>query len=301
MAQIFLSYVRGDAEKVENLYQKLSDAGFKPWMDTKDILPGERWKPCIQKAIRRSDFFLACVSTNSVNRRGSLQRGIKDALDIWQEMLENDIYLIPVRLEDCEVPESLRDFQWVNLFEEDGWTRLVKAIRTGMERRKEGPKRVRGEKGMSDEQLKLLDDSDYEEIAREIAEEMKEPDERLLSSEQPRLLGDSDYREITEEIAEETKEPDERLPNSPRSNSQVARSFVIKEWLIARSSGVLDEIIAGLIIAGILALFGVVSGVLEGTSVAWLANSGSIWYLVGSIALMGVALIAYVAWRRKRR
>ena len=39
-AQIFLSYAREDAERVENLYQKLSDAGFKPWMDKKDILGG---------------------------------------------------------------------------------------------------------------------------------------------------------------------------------------------------------------------------------------------------------------------
>jgi hypothetical protein len=137
--QIFLSCAREDAEKVENLYQKLSDAGFKPWMDKKNILPGEKWKSCIQKAIRRSDFFLACLSANSVSKRGYLQKEIKDALDIWQEKLDSDIYLIPVRLEDCEVPESLRDFQWVDLFEKDGWPRLVRAIQVGMERRAEVP------------------------------------------------------------------------------------------------------------------------------------------------------------------
>ncbi len=135
VAQIFLSYAREDKEKVKSFYQQLSNAGFKPWMDTKDILPGERWKSSIQKAIRRSDFFLACLSANSVNKRGLIQKEIKDALDIWQEMLEGDIYLIPVRLEGCEVPETLHDFQWVNLFEEGGWTRLVKAIQVGMERR----------------------------------------------------------------------------------------------------------------------------------------------------------------------
>jgi len=136
-AQIFLSYARPDEEKVKNLYRKLSDAGFKPWMDTKDILPGEIWQSCIQKAIRCSDFFLACLSSDSVSKRGFLQKEIKGALDIWQEKLDSDIYLIPVRLEDCEVPESLRKFQWVNLFEEDGWTRLVRAIQEGLERRAE--------------------------------------------------------------------------------------------------------------------------------------------------------------------
>jgi hypothetical protein len=140
--QIFLCYARLDRRKVEDIYQKLSDAGFKPWMDKKDLLPGERWKSSIQKAVRRSDFFLACLSANSVNKRGFLQKEINDALDIWREKLDSDIYLIPARLEDCEMPESLRDFQWVDLFEEDGWTRLVKAIQVGMERRGEAIKPV---------------------------------------------------------------------------------------------------------------------------------------------------------------
>jgi serine/threonine protein kinase len=138
-AQIFLSYTRLDEEKVEDLYQKLSAAGFKPWMDKKDILPGERWKSSIQKAVQRSDFFLACLSANSVNKRGSTQKEIKDALDIWREKLEDDIYLIPIRLEDCEIPEGLSDVRWVDLFEEDGWAQLVKAIRIGMERWAEVP------------------------------------------------------------------------------------------------------------------------------------------------------------------
>ena len=137
--QIFLSYAREDEEKVEKLYHKLSDAGFKPWMDKKDILPGERWQSSIRQAIRGSDFFLACLSDNSVNRRGFLQREIEDALDICQEMLYSDIYLIPARLEDCEVPERLRDFQPVDLFGKDSWTRLLKAIRAGIERRLEVP------------------------------------------------------------------------------------------------------------------------------------------------------------------
>ncbi len=133
--QVFLSYARQDEEQVEKIYQALSDAGFKPWMDKKDILPGETWRSSIQRAIRRSDFFLTCLSANSVNKRSFLQKEIRHALDIWQEKLDSDIYLIPVRLGDCEVPESLCDFQWVDLFEEDGWAQLMNAIQVGMERR----------------------------------------------------------------------------------------------------------------------------------------------------------------------
>jgi len=143
--RIFLSYARPDEEKVNKLYQKLSEAGFKPWMDRKDILPGENWQLKIQKAIRESDFFLACLTGNSVDKRGFLQRENRYALDIWQELLDSDIYIIPVRLEECEVPESLRGFQYVDIFEEDGWTRLVKALQVGMARRASTSEAIKGE------------------------------------------------------------------------------------------------------------------------------------------------------------
>ncbi len=138
MAQIFLSYARPDAKTVEVLYQKLLEAGFSPWMDIKDIVGGEEWELAVQKAIRHSDFFLVCLSANSVDRRGWIQKEFKQALDIRHGMLDFDIFLIPVRLEDCKVPESLHRFQRVDLFEEDGWPQLMKAIQVGLDRRKEG-------------------------------------------------------------------------------------------------------------------------------------------------------------------
>jgi hypothetical protein len=132
--QIFLSYAREDFERVSEFYDRLYYAGFKPWMDKKDILPGERWEHSLWKALHDSDFILVCLSKNSVNKRGFLQRELREALDKWKEKLEDDIYLIPIRFEDCEVPESLREFEWVNLYENNGWMLLLKAIYKGIER-----------------------------------------------------------------------------------------------------------------------------------------------------------------------
>jgi len=131
--QVFLSYAREDFEKVAELYDRLSYAGFKGWMDKKDILPGEKWENSIWKAFHSSDFVLVCLSKHSVNKRGFLQKELREALEKWKEKLEDDIYLIPIRLEDCEVPESLREFEWVNLYETDGWILLLKAIYKGTE------------------------------------------------------------------------------------------------------------------------------------------------------------------------
>jgi formylglycine-generating enzyme required for sulfatase activity len=136
-AQIFLCYARQDEDAVIELYQRLSAAGFKLWMDQEDIYPGEQWLGSIERAIQQSDFFVACLSTHAVSRRGFLQREIKGALERWQEKLQSDIYLIPARLEPCEVPEELRNFQWVDLYQKRGWTRLLRALQVGLERRRE--------------------------------------------------------------------------------------------------------------------------------------------------------------------
>ena len=40
--QVFLSYAREDRARVEAIYDSLYMEGFKPWMDTREINPGER-------------------------------------------------------------------------------------------------------------------------------------------------------------------------------------------------------------------------------------------------------------------
>ncbi len=128
-SHIFLCCADADLERVERqLYHPLAKVGFTPWMKSQDLLPGQQWKLATKKAIREADFFVACLSEVSVKKRGFVQKELKNALDLWEEKLEDDIYLIPVRLENCEVPDSLDGFVGVNLFEEDGFSRLAAAL-----------------------------------------------------------------------------------------------------------------------------------------------------------------------------
>jgi hypothetical protein len=109
--QIFLCYARQDEGAVRELYQRLSVAGFKPWIDQADIYPGEQLPGSIDRAIEQSDLFLAWTSTHKLNRRGILQGEIKIPPDRWQEKLHRNIYLIPARLDPCVVPDVLCDFR----------------------------------------------------------------------------------------------------------------------------------------------------------------------------------------------
>ncbi|HKX31283.1 MAG TPA: toll/interleukin-1 receptor domain-containing protein [Blastocatellia bacterium] len=135
---IFLNYAREDQVQVTELYRFLRDAGLAPWMDAFDLIGGEQWELAIKTAIRESHLFLACLSRHSVAKRGYVEFERYDALEILHGLPDTNIFLIPVRLEACEAPESLRKFQWVDLFAPDGPERLMVAIQESFSRRAVG-------------------------------------------------------------------------------------------------------------------------------------------------------------------
>src|SRR5687768_15998441 len=130
MARIFLCHASEDKAQVREVYHRLRAIdGFEPWLDEEDLLPGQDWDHEIKRALKTSDFILIFFSRSWVARRGYVQREMKLALDAWQEVPEGTIHTIPVRIDACDVPESFRRYQWVNLFEPNGFDRIVRAIR----------------------------------------------------------------------------------------------------------------------------------------------------------------------------
>src|ERR1017187_1413735 len=127
----FLCHGSEDKNAVRTLYSRLLNDGQNPWLDEEDILPGEDWGLAIQEAIRTSRFVLVCLSHKSVSKTGYVQREIALALDRADEQPQGRIYVIPVRLEPCDVPQRLGRWQYVDLFEEQGYQRLLTALNRG--------------------------------------------------------------------------------------------------------------------------------------------------------------------------
>jgi len=126
--KVFLCHASGDKPAVRDLYHRLCAAGIAPWLDEESLLPGQDWQLEIPKAVRSSDAVIICLSRKAITKAGYVQKEIKDALDVADEQPEGTIFLIPLRLEECEVPERLRRWQWVNLFQEKGYERLLRAL-----------------------------------------------------------------------------------------------------------------------------------------------------------------------------
>lgn len=127
--KVFLCHASGDKPAVRALYQRLLRDGVDAWLDKEKLLPGQDWQLEIPKAVRESDVVIICLSSKSITKEGYVQKEIKFALDFATEKPEGTIFLIPARLEECGVPVQLGLWQWVDLFETDGYERLMRSLR----------------------------------------------------------------------------------------------------------------------------------------------------------------------------
>ena len=134
--QIFLAHVNEDKEAVLKLYDRLNNGGYKPWLDKKDLISGQNWCLVILRVIKDSHLFIVCPSKRSISKRGYVQNELKIALNQLASLPPDSIYLIPLRLDECEIPDlrqdeyglNLCDIQWFDYWEADGFDKLERAI-----------------------------------------------------------------------------------------------------------------------------------------------------------------------------
>jgi TIR domain len=79
--QIFLCHASEDKIAVMAIYDRLKGLGYQPWLDQHELLPGQRWRVEIPKAIRASDYILIFLSKTSVAKRGYVQAEFKLTLN----------------------------------------------------------------------------------------------------------------------------------------------------------------------------------------------------------------------------
>ena len=134
--QIFVSYGKEDAKVATEIGQALEKENYIAWLDKHRLLAGMAWRREIKKAIRESDYFLAVISTSSLERRGFIHTELKEALEIWSETPFPKVYLIPVRIDNCDLSiVGLENLHWVDIFDSNSheitntsWNRAISMI-----------------------------------------------------------------------------------------------------------------------------------------------------------------------------
>jgi hypothetical protein len=129
---VFLAYAVEDLATARRLSDALEAAGCSVWLDKDRLMPGQHWTRSIERAISDADAFVACFSQNSIVKRGHFQSELRHAIECGRRRPLDDVFLLPVRLERCAVPQRIAEqVQYVDLFPdwERGMKRLVRSIR----------------------------------------------------------------------------------------------------------------------------------------------------------------------------
>lgn len=137
--RVFIAYVEEDAAAAMELADDLAAAGMKPWIDKRRLLPGQDWRRAIERAIDNADFFLPCFSRRATRKRGQFPYEIRHALRCAERMPLDDAFVVPVRLDACDLPETLVSrLEYVDLFPDwvEGTDRLVHSLRKELRARR---------------------------------------------------------------------------------------------------------------------------------------------------------------------
>jgi len=124
---IFFSHSRDNAEFVLDLAQRLRTAGANVWLDQLDIKPGTRWDSSIEKALMSSNTLIVVLSKASVQSN--------NVMDEVSYALEEGKRVVPLLLEECEIPFRLRRLQYADFTRnhEVGFQSLVNVLQLQQE------------------------------------------------------------------------------------------------------------------------------------------------------------------------
>src|SRR5580658_1115531 len=105
--RVFLCHASEDGDAVERIYRSLQSAGLNPWIDRRDLPPARDWDAEIKKTLTAARLILILLSKHLISKSGYVQREIEIALDIWRRMSPDSPFIIPIRLDECQIPKRL--------------------------------------------------------------------------------------------------------------------------------------------------------------------------------------------------
>ncbi len=192
--KVFLCHASQDKPVIRELSRHLVGEGWiDTWLDEKKLLPGQDWRLAIEEAVEDSDIVIICLSSNSVSKEGHVQKELRYAREIALEKPEGTIFIIPLRLDECEVPRGLRFYQWVDYFRErkaQGYDSLVESLKSRYEQKL----RLEQEEGSRQEKYRKERET-AEKIVREKAKQDAAEKARLKDEKQVRRKAIKDKAE----------------------------------------------------------------------------------------------------------
>jgi formylglycine-generating enzyme required for sulfatase activity len=113
--KVFLSHNSEDKSAVERLAEKLEAAGFVPWLDRWNLIPGDPWQPALESALKECD---VCAVFLGPNQIGPWQNE-EMQLAINPRVHDKQFRVVPILLPNTprgkrgDVPAFLANVTWI--------------------------------------------------------------------------------------------------------------------------------------------------------------------------------------------
>jgi hypothetical protein len=104
--QHFFSYSRKDKDFVTKLFHDLEAQNCDVWLDTLDLQAGAKWDRSVEDALAKAQSLIVILSPASVRS--------ENVMDEVSYALDKGKLVIPVIMEQCEVPLRLRRLQHID-------------------------------------------------------------------------------------------------------------------------------------------------------------------------------------------
>jgi hypothetical protein len=137
---VFLSYSHANQQEVRLLRDDLLNAAEQVWWD-QNLRGGQDWQQEIRRAMRASYAVIVCFSKETeAAAESGIYPELLDAIGTYRNHAAGQVFLIPVRLSECQIPDveldasrTLDRLQHVDLFPPEnrgkGLNLLLESIR----------------------------------------------------------------------------------------------------------------------------------------------------------------------------
>lgn len=126
--KVFLSHSSADKSIVISIALDLQEKGINTWLDAFDILPGESIMTKINDGIEECNLALLFLSKNSVKSNWVTKEW---ETMLWDEINSGKVKIIPIKLEECEIPKILQSKKYIDFSENysEGLFQIIQTIK----------------------------------------------------------------------------------------------------------------------------------------------------------------------------
>ncbi len=127
--RVFMIYNHADIDEAYKIVKALREAGYNPWFDRDEIAPGQKISETISRGIEQSAVALLLVSKNLDLNKEAIEKELKTALSTMRSNDETFSPVIPIRLDDTDVPQTLVGVHWLHVKDDAFLERLDKGLK----------------------------------------------------------------------------------------------------------------------------------------------------------------------------